>query len=104
MEDKWISLTPPKNESTPALKSLSGYLDANYRLSSVYPYKNASGDTIFYTLGIESTEEGKKIVLPLSYGKNHPNSEPAWALKQHAEKNNILYNEHLLHQNKPVLI
>lgn len=50
--------------------------------------------------------EGKKIVLPVSYGKNHSEAEPTWSLKGHSSKHDLIYKEPLLYQypKKPVLI
>jgi len=105
-EENWTSMQPPSNASIPKLDSLSRYLDINYRLSAAYPYRDTAGNLMFYTLRLESKADGKKIVLPLSYGKIHPADEPSWKLKAYDNRNEILYNSHLLHQQpyKPILI
>jgi Ti-type conjugative transfer relaxase TraA len=96
----------PPSAQIPKLRSLSCYLDEKYQLSGVYPYHNEKGEPIFYTLRLESKIDGRKIVLPLSYGKSFQEEESYWKLKAHSEKNKLLYNTHFLYQNpkKPVLI
>ena len=105
-DDSWISLMPPANGSTPQLSSLSRYLENNYRLTAMHPYHSSDGDLVYYTLRLEGKDDGKKIVLPLSYGKTHLAGEPSWKLKGHTAKNELLYNAHLLnkHPEKPVLV
>jgi hypothetical protein len=106
IEESWISLMPSAQAQIPSLGQLSTYLEKNYRLAATYPYRNASGEPVFYTLRLESKSDEKKIVLPLSYGKSHTEDEPVWKLKTHQAKSEMLYNMHLLHQHpeKPVLI
>lgn len=105
-EDKWISLTPPSGAIVSPLKTLSSYLDSEYRLISVYPYFNESGNAEFYTMRLEKKEDGKKIILPVSYGKLNQEDQPSWKIKRNNTKSGMLYNTHLLFQNpqKPILI
>jgi len=105
-DENWISMMPPKGEDVPSLASISRYLNTQYRLAAVYPYKNEKGDPVFYTLRLESIDNGKKIVLPLSYGMFHADQNPSWKFKGHSDKREILYNTHLVHQfpQKPVLV
>lgn len=105
-EDSWISLAPPITTSPPPIRSLSRYLDAHYKLSDMYPYHNQDGNVLFYTLRLESKGDGKKIVLPLSYGKSHPDATPSWNFKRYNEGKALLYNEHLISKDleKPIVI
>ncbi len=105
-EENWICLMPPSNAPIPQLNILSRYLESNYKLTASYLYHDADGSPVFYTLRLEHKEDGKKIVLPLSYGKTQQQDEPSWKLKSHSAKSKLLYNTHLVCQqsNKPVLI
>lgn len=105
-EENWISMAPPAQHKLPPLSALSRYLDVNYNLGAIHPYHNAQGEVVCYTLRLEPKGQGKKIVLPLSYGKNNPNGELHWNLKNHEAKKELLYNMPMLnkHPEKAVLI
>ena len=105
-EDNWISLMPSANKRIPSLSSLSSYLNDTYRLTAQYPYYNDQEQLVCYTLRIESKKDGNKIVLPLSYGKFHPESKPTWTFKRYETQNELLYNSTLIkeHPTKPILI
>lgn len=61
---------------------------------------------ICYNLRLEDKESGKKIFLPLSYGKSHPEESPSWRLKGYSERSELLYNAPLLKQypDKSILV
>jgi Ti-type conjugative transfer relaxase TraA len=105
-EEQWISLIPPPQTPMPQLGSLSKYLEANYNLSDSYPYFNTEGNLVCYTLRLENKKDGKKIVLPLSYGKSHLDADPSWNLKGPAEYRKLLYNTPMVGQylKKPILV
>jgi Ti-type conjugative transfer relaxase TraA len=105
-EDKWTSVIIPDNEFPPELNKLSPYIASKYRLAAVYQYCTIDGQVACYNLRLEDKEGGKKIFLPLSYGKSHTDESPTWRLKGYSERSELLYNAPLLKQfpNKPVLI
>lgn len=105
-EDKWTSLVVPSNMNMPSLGSLSRYIDAKYTLIASHAYCNVNGEVACYNLRLEDKENGKKMFLPLTYGKIHLEDNPSWRFKGHSERSELLYNAQLLKLNpeKPILI
>ncbi len=61
-----------------------------------HPYKDETGQVLFYNLRLLDKNTGKKIILPLSYGSYGGNeNDPKWGLKSYQTKN-TLYNLDLL--------
>ncbi len=105
-EDTWISLEPSSDKPLPALNFLSRHLDDSYCVAAHYPYYNEQNKLICYTLRLEPKAGGKKIVLPASYGKTHPETEAKWGLRRYKAQNALIYNLPLVQQSpsKPILI
>lgn len=94
-EEKWVSLKPP--EDTPALTGKKGLMK-QYREVSRYPYRDRSGDLLYYVVRLENLDDkGKKITPPLSYGHYQGNSdEPFWRFKAFQQEKKSLYHLELL--------
>ncbi len=107
-EQEWISIKPDLNIPAPSLKELSRGLSYHYKEVDRYAYRGKEGSLLFYIMRLEDRkEEGKKIILPLSYGYCNGSDEVAhWSLKGFQSESKPLYHLHLLkeHPNAKVLI
>lgn len=99
--ENWIGQSPPN--APPPLSKLSRYLDTNYKMTALYPYHTPTGEVVFYSMRLEPNNGEKKIVLPLSYGKSHAESEPHWNFKRPSNAP-LIYNAHELLRNPQKLV
>lgn len=99
-ESQWISIKPSVSDSAPSLKNMPNCKLARYcKEETRYPYQNEKGKLLFYTVRLID-KNGKKSVLPLSYGVEKDNNEaPQWAFKAFRANERPLYNLQLLQQN-----
>lgn len=103
-KEEWVSLVPPSNLKAPNLKEISYAVDQNYREVARYSYHNENGDILFYMLRLANKENGKKSFVPLSYGHRPGQDEKKWISKRYQERQNTLYNLHLLNKNPTATI
>jgi ATP-dependent exoDNAse (exonuclease V) alpha subunit len=99
-ESEWISIKPNMHDPAPSLRNIPNCKLARYcKEESRYPYQNEKGELLFYTVRLVD-KNGKKSVLPLSYGVGKDKNEaPHWAFKAYQSTQRSLYNLQLLQQN-----
>lgn len=99
-EDSWISLKPDSKHPAPKLQSISNYLYQTQKESARHPYKDASGNLLFYTIRLVDKNDPKsKGVYPLSYGYYRGDEKPRWSLKNYQADKKPLYNLDLVTKN-----
>jgi Ti-type conjugative transfer relaxase TraA len=100
-EDLWISLKPDSEHPAPELRFVSNYFYQTHNEISRHPYKDASGNLLFYTLRlVDKNDSYRKVVLPLSYGYHQGGDEiPKWSLKGYQSDKKPLYNLDQLYKN-----
>ena len=99
-ESLWISIKPSVSDPAPSLKNIPNCKLALYcKEEARYPYQNEKGELLFYTVRLID-KNGKKSVLPLSYGvEKDKNEAPHWAFKAFQGTQRPLYNLQILQQN-----
>lgn len=99
-ESGWISIKPHANDPAPSLKNIPNCKLSRYcKEEARYSYQNEKGELLFYTVRLID-KNGKKSVLPLSYGIGKDKNEaPYWAFKAYQADQRSLYNLQLLEQN-----
>lgn len=100
-DETWVSLQPEKDHPAPKLSSISNYIYQTFDEVARYPYKDAQGNVLFYTLRlVEKNKPSKKQVIPLSYGYTQGGDEaPRWSLKGYQADKKPLYNLDLLYKH-----
>lgn len=106
--DDWIAIQPKPECRIPSLETLSKNLAKTHVIEDVYPYKDADGKDLFYTLRIVNKANPKeKQVLPLSFGHyKGGDGKDRWSFRRFSQSINPLFNQHFLkeHPNVPVLV
>lgn len=88
-------------------KSDLKFMLKEYKITSIYPYKNIHNELLGYSVRFEALDGGKKQVLPVAYCYNAHMNKNQWRLKGfNDEGNKAIYGleKIALNPEKPVLI